>query len=295
MAGSHPKRATSEGIHEDGACTGNHERLRNPTRSTGQRNQGRPRRKTGANKESTSGPETIKSPYRSRNPRKQRTRSDGNIGTSQRTRPVAQSPEAGRCQCQPLNKGTERSQDLRQPPRMRRSPDQRRHRATSGGQALPRRERRGDGYRRGKSFEGCSRQWERPSPKNPQGNRGWSPKHGGPQDRQRGATNPQGSLRSKPSGRRETVKVERDLFFGRNRPKRGPESEGDFTGRRAREWTQKAQVDGGAIFGNPKRGARPEGRAAKTGKRLQAGGDDIPAVEAARLKRQRRLEVIPKS
>jgi len=30
----------------------------------------------------------------------------------------------------------------------------------------------GDGYRRGKSFEGCSRRWERPNPRNPRGNRG---------------------------------------------------------------------------------------------------------------------------
>jgi len=84
-----------------------------PTRRTGQRNRGSQRRKMRVDKGSKSRPEIIKSPYRSRNPRKQRARSGGNIRTSQRTRPVAQSPEAGRCQRQHPNKGTERSQDLR--------------------------------------------------------------------------------------------------------------------------------------------------------------------------------------
>jgi hypothetical protein len=58
----------------------------------------------------------------------------------------------------------------------------------------------------------------------------------------------------------------------------------------AQEWTQEARVDGWAIFGNPKRGARSQDRAARTGKRLQAGGDDIPAADAARQKRQEHLE-----
>jgi hypothetical protein len=65
----------------------------------------------------------------------------------------------------------------------------------------PRRERRETAAGEGKSFEGCSRRWERPNPKNPRGNGGRSPKHGEPKDWQRGAINPQGSLRSKPSGR----------------------------------------------------------------------------------------------
>jgi len=58
------------------------------------------------------------------------------------------------------------------------------------------------------------------------------------------------------------------------------------------EWTQEAGVDGWVIFGNPKRGARSRGRAARTGKRLQAGGDDVPDVEAARRKRPECLEEI---
>jgi hypothetical protein len=55
-------------------------------------------------------------------------------------------------------------------------------------------------------------------PGNPQGNPGRSPKLGEPQDRQRGATNPRSFVRSKPSRRRETAKVERDLPGGKGRP-----------------------------------------------------------------------------
>jgi hypothetical protein len=79
----------------------------------------------------------IESPYRSRNPRKQRTRTSGNARTQQRTRPAAQGPEVERRERQPPNKGTDRSQDPRPPPRMRRSSDQRERRTTTRGQDLP--------------------------------------------------------------------------------------------------------------------------------------------------------------
>jgi len=82
----------------------------------------------------------------------------------------------------------------------------------------PRRDKPGDGDWRGKGFEGCSRRRERRKPGNPQGNPGRNPKLGEPQDRQRGATNPRSFVRSKPSRRRETAKVERDLPGGKGRP-----------------------------------------------------------------------------
>lgn len=54
----------------------------------------------------------------------------------------------------------------------------------------------------------------------PQGIQTSDPKPGEPQDRQRGAIDPQDSLRSKPSRRRETAKVEQDSSSGNDGPKR---------------------------------------------------------------------------
>jgi hypothetical protein len=55
----------------------------------------------------------IGSPYRSRNPRKQRARPGGNASPSRRTRPAAQSLEAGRGQDEHSKREADGSQDLR--------------------------------------------------------------------------------------------------------------------------------------------------------------------------------------
>jgi hypothetical protein len=81
-----------------------------------------------------------------------------------------------------------------------------------------------------------------------------NPKRGEPQDRQRGATNPQGFRRSKPSRRRETVKVERDLSRGKDGPKHRRNVKATSQERGAGV-DAEADVDGEAIFEKPKRGA----------------------------------------
>jgi len=84
----------------------------------------------------------------------------------------------------------------------------------------------------------------------PQGTWASDPKPGEPQDRQRGATDPQDSMRRKPSRRRETAKVERDPSSGNDGPKRLTEVANPH-GSETQEWTQAAHVDGEAIFEQP--------------------------------------------
>jgi len=142
----------------------------------------------------------IRSPCRSRNPRKPRARTDGNARTSRRTRPTAQRPEVGR---RPRQRPHEEPKDRKVPGPREDAKIPGSARATNNDRRAgsPRREERETACGEEESFEGCSRRWERPRPTNPQGNAGRGPKPGGPHDRQRGATNPRGSLRSKPSRR----------------------------------------------------------------------------------------------
>jgi hypothetical protein len=125
-----------------------------------------------------------------RSPWKQRATSSGNTTWMQRTRPVEQSPEV-----EPFG-----------------PPDGKRHEG--------RRPRKGHGCGRGRSFEGPRRRRGGHVVRIPQGIQTNDPKPGEPQDRQRGATDPQDSMRSKPSRRRETAKVEQDSSSGNDGPKR---------------------------------------------------------------------------
>lgn len=142
----------------------------------------------------------IGSPYGRGNPRKQRARSGGNIWTSRRIRPEARGPEVGRCQRKHPKKFSE-SQGSKRFPTVRRSSDLRDHRVTARGQALPRREGWETAAGEGKASKGARVEGNGRSQRIRKDTRAESRKLGEPQDWLRGATNPQGLVRSKPSRR----------------------------------------------------------------------------------------------